>query len=138
MRRGTPSLADVAVVAADALVAAGAEGLIARAGEDDDADLGILARVVERRAHLEQRLRPERVADLGAVDGDLRDAVPLLVDDVLVVPDLLPLWFHPWLLPSSLSTSGRSIHGAERKEVTSRAHSSGDSRCGACPAPGKT
>ena len=38
-------VADVAVVAADALVAAGAEGLVALAGEDDHADLGVVPRL---------------------------------------------------------------------------------------------
>ena len=36
-------VADVAVVAADPLVAAGAEGLVAGAGEDDRADVGVVA-----------------------------------------------------------------------------------------------
>src|SRR5262249_27577393 len=135
---GDAIASDVPLAAADTLVTTRAERLIARTGEDDHPDLGILPGVVERRAQLEQCLGPERGPALRAVDGDLRDAVPLFVDDVLVVPDLLPLWFRHWLLPSSLSTSGRSIHGAERKELTSLAHSSGDSRCGACPAPGKT
>ena len=36
-------VADVAVVAADPLIAAGAEGLVARAGEDDRRDLGVVA-----------------------------------------------------------------------------------------------
>ena len=36
-------VADVAVVAADPLVAAGAEGLVPGAGEDDRRDLGVIA-----------------------------------------------------------------------------------------------
>ena len=68
-------VADVAVVAADPLVAAGAEGLVARAGEDDRADLGVVAGRLEGVAELDQRLRPEGVADLGPVDRDLRDPV---------------------------------------------------------------
>ena len=58
-------VADVAVVAADALVAAGAEGVRSLAGEDDHADLGVVARVLEGVRELEQRLRPEGVAHLG-------------------------------------------------------------------------
>ena len=66
-------VADVAVVAADPLVAARAEGLGPGAGEDDRADLGVVARAGEGVAQLGQGLRPEGVADLGAVDRDLRD-----------------------------------------------------------------
>ena len=58
-------VADVAVVATDPLVAAGAERLVALAGEDDHADLVVVTRAVERVGELEQRLRPERVAHLG-------------------------------------------------------------------------
>jgi hypothetical protein len=82
---------DVAVVAADLLVAAGAEGLIAGAGEDDRADLEIVARLREGVAQLRQGRRAERVAAFGPVDRDLRDPVALLVEDVLVVPCALPL-----------------------------------------------
>ena len=50
----------VAVVAADALVAARAERLGTLAGEDDDADLRVVAGDLERVAQLEQRLRAGR------------------------------------------------------------------------------
>ena len=63
-------VADVAVVAADPLVAARAEGLVAGAGEDDRADLDVVAGATERVAQLGERLRPEGVADLGPVDRD--------------------------------------------------------------------
>ena len=76
----------VAGVAADVLIAAGAEGVRALAGEDDHADLGVLASALERVGDLDQRLGPEGVADLRAVDGDLGDAVAAqLVADVGVV-----------------------------------------------------
>src|SRR5918996_5781250 len=75
----------VAGVAAHALVAAGAERERAVAGEDDHADLGVLARALERLGHLDQGLGPEGIADLGAVDGDLGDPVRQLVADVLVI-----------------------------------------------------
>ena len=84
-------VADVAVVAADPLVAAGAEGLVALAGEDDDADLVVVAGAVERVSQLEERLRPEGVAHLGAVDRDLRDALGNVVLDVVVVGRLHPV-----------------------------------------------
>src|SRR5439155_26570278 len=68
-----------------------AEGLVARAGEDDHAGFRIFVRVGETRLQLEERLRAEGVAHLGPVDGDLGDAAGLLVDDVLVLLDQVPL-----------------------------------------------
>jgi hypothetical protein len=82
---------DIAVVAADPLVAAGAEGLVARAGEDDLPDLEVVAGQGEGLAQLGQRLRAERVADLGPVDRDLRDPLGLLVADVAEVGCAAPL-----------------------------------------------
>ena len=80
------ALRDVAGVAADPLVAARAEGERTLAGEHDHADRGVLARLLERVGDLDDRLRPERVADLGPVDRDLGDAVARrLVADVLVL-----------------------------------------------------
>ena len=75
----------VAVVAPDALVAAGAEGQVSGAGEDDHADLGVVPRDSERLAQLEERGRPKRVPHLGAVDRDPGDPVHRVVQDVLVV-----------------------------------------------------
>src|SRR3981189_2494750 len=63
--------ADVPLRAPDALVASRAECLIARAGEDGDAGVRVLAHVLEALLQLEQRLGAEGVADLGPVDGDL-------------------------------------------------------------------
>ena len=51
-----------------------------------DADLGVLARRLERGGDLDQRLGPEGVVDLGPVDRDLGDPVGHLVADVLVLP----------------------------------------------------
>src|SRR4051794_4712662 len=83
---GDRVVADVAVVATDALVAAGAERLVALAGEDDDADGRVVLRERERLAQLEQGLGPEGVAHLGPVDRDLRDALAVeLVADVRVL-----------------------------------------------------
>ncbi len=83
---------DVAVVASDSLVAAGAEREVALAGQDNDADLVVVPREVEGLGQLEQGLRPERVADLRPVDRDLRDSVPRnLIADVGVVADRLPV-----------------------------------------------
>ena len=66
-------VADVAVVAADPLVAAGAERLGPLAGEDDHADRGVVAGALEGVQQLEQGPRPEGVAHLGPADRDLGD-----------------------------------------------------------------
>ncbi len=85
------ALGDVAGVAADPLVAARAERERPLAGQHDHADRRVLAGALERVGDLHDRLRPERVADLGAVDGDLRDAVAgQLVADVRVVARRAP------------------------------------------------
>ena len=84
-------VADVAVVAADPLVAAGAERLLAGAGEDDRGDLDVVARPAEGVAELGQRLRAEGVAHLGPVDRDPRDRLGALVEDVLVLAGGAPL-----------------------------------------------
>ena len=73
----------VAVATADALVAAGAERpaavLRARtvAGEQDDADPRVLPGDVERAVELVDGVRAERVAHLGPVERDARDAAVL-------------------------------------------------------------
>src|SRR6202043_600376 len=66
-------LALVAGVAADALIAPRAERVGALAGQHDHADRGVLAGPGERLGELDHRLRAKGVADLGAVDRDLRD-----------------------------------------------------------------
>src|SRR5207249_4836300 len=71
----------------------------------------VFAGVVEAALQLEQRLRPEGVSHLGAIDGDLRDSAPLFVDDVLELLDQFP------------------FHGSAPRNA------SGVSRCGAWPAP---
>ena len=76
-------VAEVAVVAADPLVAPGAEGVRALAGQDDDADLRVVAADVEGARQLEERLGTEGVAHLGPADGELRDPLCGLVADVL-------------------------------------------------------
>ena len=73
-RRRDLVVAHVAGVAPHPLVAAGAERPSALTGEDDHADVGILAGQVERADDLDDRVRAERVPDLGPVDRDLGDA----------------------------------------------------------------
>ncbi len=93
---GHAAPADVAGLAAHLLVPPGAEGPLAVlrrsvAGEEDDADVGVLPGVAERLLHLQERVGPEGVADLGAIEGDAGDAVALVVRDVLVRFDFLPV-----------------------------------------------
>src|SRR5215217_8173533 len=63
-------VADVAVVAADALVATGAERFCPRPGEDDRPDVEVVPR---------------------SIDGDLGDSIALLVENVLKLPGASPL-----------------------------------------------
>ena len=56
---------EVAVVASDLLVPAGAEGVGALAGQDDDPDVGVVPGHGEGVGQLEQRLGPEGVATSG-------------------------------------------------------------------------
>ena len=89
-------LAHVAAVAADLLVAAGAERLVlgtpvmVGAREDDDADARVVARDRERVVELVHGERRERVAALGPVDGDLGNAIAGFVDDLAVCLARLP------------------------------------------------
>src|SRR4030095_3831045 len=76
--------AAVAVGAALALVAAGRERAVARAGEDAHADARVVPRGLERVYQRVDGLRAERVQDLRPVDRDPRDAVGRLVEDVVV------------------------------------------------------
>ena len=80
----------VARVAADALVAARAERPAPRRS-GRSRRRRVLAGALERVGELDHGLRAERVADLGAVDRQLRDAVAgVLVADVLVGPGGCP------------------------------------------------
>ena len=85
------ALRDVPAVAAHVLVAARAEGVRPLAGQHDHADVGVLARALERVRDLDQRLGTERVAHLGPVDGDLRDPLSRLEADVLVLARRAPV-----------------------------------------------
>src|SRR4051794_34249602 len=84
-------VADVAVVAADPLIPARTEGVLAGAGEDDRADLEVVSGPVERVAELREGLGPEGIPHLRPVDCDLRDPSGLLVEDVGEVPGACPL-----------------------------------------------
>ena len=111
------ALGDVARVAAHALVAAGAERERALAGEDDHADRRVLAGQLERVGDLDDGLRPEGVAHLRAVDGDLRDAVAAeLVADVARTrrPGSSP---RSWAGSTSRPHGGRGLAPARRRRA---------------------
>jgi hypothetical protein len=64
-----------AVIAADFLIAAGAECFIAFAGQDNHADIVVIAGIRQRLNHLFHGQRAEGVAHLRAVDGDFGNPV---------------------------------------------------------------
>ena len=84
-------LVDVAVVSTDLLIAARGERVGAFAREDHDADLGVVARDLERRDQLLRRQGAEGVAHFRAVDRDLRDRAGRFVPDVGPLPARVPL-----------------------------------------------
>ena len=88
-------VAEVAVVAADLLVASGTERVRSRSRQDDGAHRDVVARALERVGELEERLGAKRVAPLRSVDGDARDPLGNLVDDVVELTTLLPLGQGP-------------------------------------------
>src|SRR5689334_3993495 len=139
------ALSHIAAVAAHLLVAPRAEGPLALAGQHHHADLGILAGKLHRCRHLDQRLGAEGVQHLGAVDGDLGDALRDLVADVLVLAgtaaplnrrverflgqgllvafghdghDIPPMKLDDWLAQRSQSCPERTALVADGAEVT--------------------
>ena len=80
MRRA--ALVDVALGAAHRLVAAGTEGLVAGAGQDDGADGVVVVGTVEGVDQFGDRLRAKGVAPIPAVDRDPGDAFGSVVEDV--------------------------------------------------------
>ena len=84
-------IGEVAGVTPHPLVPAGAERVRALPGQDDHPDLGVFPGDHESIGDLDQRLRPERVADLGAADRHLGDAVLADIQaDVLVAANRGP------------------------------------------------
>ncbi|MNT91041.1 hypothetical protein D3C72_2320770 [compost metagenome] len=75
-----------AVVAAHFLIAAGAEGFVAGAGENNGADAVVVAGIGQRFDHLFHRVRPEGITHLRTVNGDFSDAVAgLVVEDIFEI-----------------------------------------------------
>ncbi len=67
------------------LIAAGAKRLVASAGQHDRADLLVPARLQKSVNQFDAGAGAERVIDLRAIDGDGRDAIFLVVQNVFVV-----------------------------------------------------
>src|SRR5581483_1780469 len=66
---------DIAALAANALISARTKSIRTFTGQDDDADLGVVAREIERLFHLAHGQRAKRIPHLWSVDRDLRDPV---------------------------------------------------------------
>ncbi|MNT82681.1 hypothetical protein D3C72_2224450 [compost metagenome] len=79
-----------------ALVTAGAKGLVAGTGEDDDADGLVPAGAVEGVDQLHAGLAAKGVVALRAVDGDGGDAIDFGVQNVFVVHGCVLLVSRPW------------------------------------------
>jgi len=78
-------IAIATVVATDLLVAARAEGFLAKAGQDDGAHLIVITGIGQRLQHLFDRAGAKGIAHLGTVDGDLGNAiVGLVIEDIFV------------------------------------------------------
>jgi hypothetical protein len=92
---GDVVVTDVAVVTADRLVAARAEGVGPGAGENNCAHRRIIASTLERMGQFEERLWSEGVASLGAIDRDARDPFGHFVNDVDELTLALPLGKGP-------------------------------------------
>src|ERR1700722_8841843 len=108
---------DVPVVAADRLVAPGAEGVGTLAAEDDDPDLRIVAGPGEGIGQLEECLRPEGVATLGTADGQLGHAFGHLVADVGERSLFFPFGCRkrPEVVKGIMGTAGdHGLHGVLR------------------------
>src|SRR5579863_1565518 len=84
--------ANVSAITANTLIPAGTEGLIARACENDHANLRVFATGVEGIYQFCQCLWPKGIAHLWPIDGDLADAPGFFKNDVRVVADLLPFY----------------------------------------------
>ena len=83
--------ADVAGVAADFLITAGAEGEVTGPGEDDDADGGVFVSEVKSRQQFLHGQRTEGIAHFGPVDRDFGNAIfGFVIGDVGEVLDVVP------------------------------------------------
>src|SRR3954454_23756581 len=120
-----PVAPDVATSVLEPLVAAGAERLVAGAGEERATDRRVVSDPGERVDHLLDGLRTERVVNLGPVDRHAGDPRPgVLVPDVLVVDDGCP----------GHGCGGHAAGSSSRKSAARVRNLTGVSRCGVCPA----
>ncbi|MNC17688.1 hypothetical protein D3C75_655770 [compost metagenome] len=94
--RQADQAAAVVLAGVGALVATGAERLVAGAGEDDDADGLVPAGAVEGVDQLQAGLAAEGVVAIRPVDGDGGDAIDFGVQNVFVVHGCVLLVSRPW------------------------------------------
>src|SRR5258708_3636106 len=85
-------------MAPNTLIPTRAERFIARTCKDDYANLRVFAAVIEGVYQFRQRLWPERIAHLGSIDGNLSHALGFLKNNVCIVADFLPFYWHIILL----------------------------------------
>ena len=101
---------DIAATTFHMHVATGAESLVASTCEQHDTNVQAVTAIVERLRHLPRRERGERIAIAFAVDGDLRNVMPLFKKDLLEVEsfNLFPVSFHIVNYQLSIINLGRS------------------------------
>src|SRR5215208_6569837 len=83
---------EVSGVSSYLLVPTRAESVRPLARQDDDPGLEVLTSIFESPLHLDDRQRTKSIPYLGAVYGDLRDPLRLLVPDVLEFSGRFPLY----------------------------------------------
>ena len=86
LHRQADGAAAVVVAVVRRLVAAGAEGAVAGAGQHDGADVAVVAGPVQRLDQLVAGLAAKGVHLVRAVDGDPGHAVADFVEDVFEIP----------------------------------------------------
>jgi hypothetical protein len=114
---------EVPGIPAHLLVPPRTEGLRSLPGQDDDPGLVVFTGVFDSPLHLDYRQRTEGVPDFGAVYGDLRDPLRLLVPDVLEFSGRFPLYRRHAMDYMGLSTSNKTRTGmATVSSPRTRAH----------------
>jgi hypothetical protein len=82
-------ITDVAVVAANRLIATRAKGVGAGTGEDDRADRDVVAGPFEGVGEFEEGLGAKGVSPFGSIDRDAGNPFTHLIDDVVELAGLL-------------------------------------------------
>ncbi len=97
---------------------AGGEDLLVRGGEHDDAHLVVVLRRSQRLEQLREQLVGERVAGLGVVERDRRDAVRDLVADLLELGHQSSKYYSPLHADVSSSEPRRRDQVAQAATAT--------------------